>query len=331
MTGSGQLSEAMAELAADVLAGGGVTESDVTRLRREVFKDGVVDRDEAELMFHLDAHGENNDQAWKSFFVEALTNYFVWKQHPPGVLSDDDGRFLVERVTHDGKIDGETEFKLIVDVISKAQSCPEDVVVLALGAVKEIVLEGSGVKFGAQRSRPGVIDAADVEIIKKVVYGAGGGGGFTITRREAELLFELNNATVDKENTPTWRELFVNAVGNYLMFPRGAPKVVGAEEIRRREAIPEKSSSRISYFGKAFSAWKDERASETEDLQNKLEAADEADTREKLDESEAAWLIERITEDDVVHDNEKALLAHIKRLASEIHPSLLPFMEKYGV
>ncbi len=100
-----------------------------------------------------------------------------------------------------------------------------------------------------------MIDAADVEIIKKVVYGTGGGGGFTITRREAELLFELNNATADKDNGATWRELFVNAVGNYLMFPRGAPKVVGAEELRRREAMPEESSSTLSYFGKAFSAW----------------------------------------------------------------------------
>ena len=249
MTSSGRLAEAMADLAADVLAGGGVTESDVLKLRREVFKDGVVTRDEAELMFHLDAHGDNNVAAWTSFFVEALTDYFVWKQHPPGVLSDDDGRFLVERVTHDGKIDGETEFKLIVDVISKAQSCPEDVVVLALGAVKEIVLEGSGVKFGAQRSRPGVIDAADIEIIKKVVYGTGGGGGFTITRREAELLFELNNATAEKENAPAWRELFVNAVGNYLMFSHGAPNVVAVEEAKRtRKWMDERSSGIQSFF-----------------------------------------------------------------------------------
>ena len=180
-----------------------------------------------------------------------------------------------------------------------------------------------------------MIDAADIEIIKKVVYGTGGGGGFTITRREAELLFELNNATAEKENAPAWRELFVNAVGNYLMFSHGAPNVVAVEEAKRtRKWMDERSSGIQSFFKhtRTISIAAEREAAEREEAARTVEdAARDSRRREAIDQAEAAWLIERITEDDVMHDNEKALLARIRQIASEIHPSLLPFMEKYGV
>ena len=343
MTNERPLPKELADLAAEVLAGGRITSSDVLKLRQGIFKDGVVDREEAELMFHLDAHSRNNEEAWNSFFVESLTDYFVWKQYPPGVLNDEDGTFLVERITHDGRIDRKTEFNLILDIIGKSQRCPEEVVLLALHAVKETVIEGGGVLFGKHRRRPGVIDAGDVEIVKKVVYGPGGGGSFTISRREAELLFELNNATVEKKNSPAWQELFVNAVGNYLMFPRGAAKVVDAEEARRRDAWLEErtgiGNGVISVLGQMAgevssmaaregSAKERERA---EAARKAEEAAGEAEKRKKVDKDEADWLIERITEDDILHDNERALLAYLKRQAPEVHPSLLSFFEKYDV
>ena len=124
------------------------------------------------------------------------------------------------------------------------------------------------------------------------------------------------------------------------MFPRGAPKVVGADEAKRREKWLDERSSFGNGVGRVLggmargvadrvsgrAAAEREEAARTEE-----EAARDSGRREVVDQAEAAWLIERITEDDVLHDNERALLAHIKRLASEIHPSLLPFMEKYGV
>ena len=340
MTSEARLPEALADLAAEVLADGSITADDVLKLRQGVFKDGVVDRDEADLMFYLDAHGRNNDEAWNAFFIEALTDYLVWKRYPPGIMSEEDGRFLVERVTRDGKIARKTEFELVVGVIEKAQRCPEEVVVLALRAVKESVLEGAGVLFGKKRRRRGVIDAADVETIKRVIYGPGGGGSYTITRREAELLFELNNATAEKKNAPSWRKMFVDAVGNFLMFPRAAPRVVDADEAKRREAwLAERrgftkgvSGVLGGIAGEATDRFSGKAANELEEAARKEEeAAREAGRREAVDRDEAEWLIARITEDDIMTGTEKALLAYIKRKATGVHPSLLAFFDKYGV
>lgn len=85
------------------------------------------------------------------------------------------------------------------------------------------------------------------------------------------------------------------------------------------------------FGGKALTAWADERRTQKEGLQRKIEKVEEEFRRETVDRAEAEWLIARITEDDIIHDNEKALLAYIKRQASEIDPSLETFFEKYGV
>ena len=50
-----------------------------------------------------------------------------------------------------------------------------------------------------------------------------------------------------------------------------------------------------------------------------------------VDRAEVEWLIKRITEDDVIHDNERALLAYIKEQAVFIDPALDPYLAKYGV
>ena len=280
------LREDLATLAQDILADGSIDAEEVLRLRRTLFADGVIDRPEADFMFHLDTNSGENDPAWDEFFIEALTGYFVRQQQPAGMLSEEDAAFLADRVQQDGKIELRTEFELLVNVIGKCDLCPDKIVMLALKAVKDSVLEGGGVLFGPTRRRRGVIDAADVAALEKVIYGTGGENGFAIGRAEAETLFDLNDATVEKENDPTWQDLFARAIGNYLMFPRS-----GHENARHGEA----------------------------------------ERRQAIDADEAAWLIDRIERDDVLHDNERALLEYIKSRATSVHASLTPLFERSGV
>ena len=273
----------LASLAQAILADGSISADEVLQVRRTVFADGGVNRAEAEFIFHLDTSSEGNDSAWDEFFVEALTGYFVRQQQPAGVLSEEDASFPADRVLRDGKIEHRTEFDLLVNVISKSERCPDKIVMLALRAVKDGVLEGGGVLFGPTRRRRGVIDAADVAAVEQVIYGTGGENGFAIGRAEAEMLFDLNDATAEKENDPAWQDLFARAVGNYLMFPRTGHECARLGDAERRQAI---------------------------------------------DADEAAWLIDR---DDILHDNERALLEYIKTRATSIDPSLTPLFERSGV
>ncbi len=338
------LSPEMAKLA-DEIESHGIDADEVLRLRQEIFGDGVADRDEAKLLFYLnESTGLGNDEAWYDFFVEALSFFFVYKQEPVGYLSDQDADFLVEQITHDGKIDEATEFGLLVNVVHRLRQCPEKVIVLALEAAKETVLGGGSVLFGPKRRRPGVIDPADVDIIRTVVFASGSGGSLTITRREAELIFELNDRTVEKENAPEWQKLFVQTIANYLMFPGGAPAVPDREEAARRERWLEERRGSGSFLkelagsfnpyivsGTVRSGMGQKRAREEEEARADRLAEVEAFARESIDEAEAAWLIDCIKQDGILHDNERALLAFIKENSPSIHPSLEPLFEEAGL
>ena len=332
----------MAKLADEILSNG-IDAGEVLRLRREVFRDGIVEREEAKLLFHLNEQtGVNAEEAWYDFFVEALSDYFVWKQEPVGYLSEEDADFLVDEITHDGKIDGRTEFGLLVNIIHRLRIGPENVVLLALEGVRETVLGGGSVLFGPERRRPGVIDPADVDIIRAVIFGSGGEGSLTITRREAELVFELNNRTVEKKNAPEWRQLFVQAIAHYLMFPRGAPPVPDRAEAARRERWLEHrrgtgafmkemlQSVNAQVFSGAVDALLPGRRGQAAAAAERI-AAGEAFARESIDEAEAKWLKDHIMEDGFLHDNERALLAFIKENSPNIHPSLKPLFEKAGL
>jgi hypothetical protein len=329
----------------EIAARGAITAQDVLDLRQGVFKDGIVDREEAEAVFRLDQACKTKDPSWTQFYVDSLTDYFVWQAKPSGHLGEEQARFLIDNVACDGHIDGASELELLLNVMRWARSCPEELSVFVLEAVRGAVLSPQTAALGRRRV-PAVITEADVEIIRALIYAGASGGGFTVTRREAELLFELNDASRPAENAPGWQGLFVKAIASHLMFPRGAPKVADAEEVLRRESwlkergtvgglfkriaksiaggdIPLSESWREAdiFGGGAASA---EREREEARLREAL-------NRESIDEAEATWLIGRVRLDGVLQPNERALLVFLKDNAPNIHPSLNDLLAEAGV
>jgi hypothetical protein len=324
---------------------GSISAQDVEDLRQGVFKDSIVDKEEAEAVFHLDHACKTKDPSWTQFYVDALTDYFVWQAKPAGYVSEEQAEFLIDNIACDGRIDGASELELLLNVIHWARSCPEDLSLFVLEAVREAVLSPKSRAFGF-RGAPAVITAADVEIIRTLIYAGGGGGGFTVTRREADLLFDLNDASRPAKNAPGWQDLFVKAIANHLMFPRGAPEAADAEEILRRDAwlkergavgrlfkaiggsvaegdVPVgKSWHEVDIFGSA--AAREEREREESQLREALE-------REAIDEEEAKWLIGRIRLDGVLQPNEQALLEFLKANAPSVPPSLTALFAKARV
>ncbi len=183
----------------------------------------------------------------------------------------------------------------------------------------------------------------DVAIIQRVIYGGGSDGGFTVSQQEAELLFEINNTTVEAENAESWRDLFVKAVANYVMFPRGAPVAPDAKKALRREAwlsdrrgiggllVAMGRSIGDAGIGEALAEVDLFGTRRRNRIASVVNRARVASARESIDEAEAAWLIDRISEDDVLHDNERALLAFIKEKSPQIPPSLETLFTKAGL
>lgn len=71
----------------------------------------------------------------------------------------------------------------------------------------------------------GVIDAAEVLELESVLFADG-----KIDTKEAELLFELNNAVSGKANHSSWEVLFIKAISSYLLEDENSAGEIDTEE-----------------------------------------------------------------------------------------------------
>lgn len=321
-----------------------ITAEDVLRLRREVWSNGIVGREDAEALFALDHGCDDKDSTFIEFYIEALTDYFVWQADPPKYVSEENAQFLIDNIVKNGRIDSASELMMLANVLYWALSAPAILGEFVLDTVRESVLKPETACYGSNRP-PAVIGAGDVEIIHRVIHAPGGPGGLTVSQREAELLFELNNATANEENASGWSDLFAKGVANFLMFPRTAP-VFKAEDERRRDVWLEQRGSTGGFLsGVARSgthldipwgeAWKAADLFGTVSAREEREAerarAEDSMSRESIDDSEAKWLIDRLNADGMLDENEQKLLVFIKKNSPDIHPLLRDYMAKAGI
>ncbi|RUW72024.1 hypothetical protein, partial [Mesorhizobium sp. M1E.F.Ca.ET.063.01.1.1] len=198
-----------------------ITAEDVTMLRREVFADGVVSRGEAEALFALDQTARDKCPEWALFFVEAVTDYIVYQEKPEGYISEENAGWLVRTISRDGMVDSRTELELLVHVLEEAKSSPSQLSAYALEQVANAVIAGKGPLMLGGNLVPGLIAEAEVDLLRRILYAYGGHGNIAVTKAEAEILFRINDRTAAASNDPSWNDLFVKAIANYVMCSAG--------------------------------------------------------------------------------------------------------------
>jgi hypothetical protein len=314
-------------------------------LRRLVYASGNVTRQGVEALFKLDQACSKKDPEFATLYVEALTDYFVWQSDPKGYVDEANARFIIENVTSDGHIESKTELEMVLNVVHWARQVPEELVALVIDAVRESVLLSRETALGANRPSRS-IGAGDVAILRKALHAPAGDGSLLVTRREAELLFSLNDATSTGTNDPEWTDFFARAIANHLMNPMDTPHVPDRDEAKRRERwLDERGSigTLLTGVGKALARGDIPVRSvfaEFDPLGSKAakrEAEEEAKAtkkrlaREQIDTTEAQWVAERILRDGTIDENERALLEFLKKESHSIDPSLKPVFDRAGL
>lgn len=342
------------DIVSGILERSAITTEEVALLRKTIFADGACDRTEADLVFQINDECREKDESWNQLYVDALTDHFVWKARPYGYVDDEQARYLMHRIVRNNRIDSLSELELLCNVIHWAEAAPAELAEFVLRAVKESVLEPDEAAYGQGR-RPNTVDARDIELIKRAIYAPATLGSITVTRLEADVLFDLNDATIHAENDPGWQMLFVYAIANHLMFPRPAPTPAPAEEVLRREEwlkerrgtgkllieIGMETRNLASAIAGNRHAFLNERLNwARESLKGPVRQLDPEDEarhaqiayeRETIDEEEALWLIERIRRDGTLHENEAELLTFIKNNSPKIHPHLNSLFKDAGL
>lgn len=319
------------------LAGRPIRADDVAALRRVFYADGVIDRAEAEAICRLEAAAPARCAQWAAFYVEALTEYILFREPPQGYVSPDNAAWLIAQLSADGRVRTETELELVVRVMEKATGVPESLSAFALRQVAGAVIDGDGPLARGGRLMPGVIGRDEVELLRRILYAFGHEGTVGISHEEAEVLFDLNDRTCEADNDPAWSDLFVKAIANFLMAAHGGYRLPTRAEALRREAWLDGSEPGVAgVFGDmmasmlagglrgVWSAWSGEAdaAAERSRVREAEARADEAVTS-----TEVRWLAERIGRDGVIHENERALLKFLSEQSPDIHPSLRTLLD----
>lgn len=321
---------------------GMVSDSEVLSLREAIFGNDYrvdrIDQAEAEALFKLNDIADGKCNAWPQFFIEAICDYCVHQEKPSGYVSEENASWLIAMISASGKVKTATELELLVRVMEVARQIPVSLERFAVDQVRAAVLDGDGIAGCGRTLRPGQIGEVEVDLLRRILYASAGTDGTAISKAEADMLFDMNDAVTSTDNHPSWRELFVNAIANYLMAAR-VRTAPGREEMLRREEWLDKEPAGVvgMLFGAMSSGlrgmvdgnWKDTTTNAEAlavERHNKL-VADTA-TSEVITEDEALWLVDRINRDGDLHEAENALLAFIKAEAPEVHPVLQPLLDR---
>lgn len=321
----------------DIISRGSIGDMDVQRLRGLYYMDGNIGPEEAEALFKINESCRTQTTAWTDLFIEALTDYVVNQSAPEGYVTAQNASWLIGRIGRDGVVESRSELELLVNILDKARWSPASLVAFALEQVKHAVISGSGPLRYGEVMEPGRITGGEVELLRRIMFAFGGDGSIAVTRAEAQILFEINDACANAPVNPAWSDLFVKAIANVVMGASGY-KVPDREEALRRErwleargelTLPNMLAGMTRGLAAVWGGYR-EQSSEERAISRLERQRIEIVTNEGITEGEVDWLAERIGRDDKLTEPERALLMFLRRESPNVHPKLQQLVDRYG-
>jgi hypothetical protein len=311
---------------------GRIEESDVLACRRAVFgDDGQIAVAELDALFAIDEAAKSLCDGWVDFFAEAITVHLVEQAKPVGYIDKANAAWLMARIDKDGMVKSASELEALIKCLEAATTAPESLSAYALRQVAHAVIHGQGPLSRGRSLKKGTVDATDVAWLRRILFAFGGSGNAAITCAEADVLFDINDRTAGLDNDPSWPDLFVKAIANFMMAASGYHAPSREVALRREKWLDAPSGGVMGFFARMFSGeldWlKAEYRKSATEVSNEQRAAEIA-ANAVVTDGEAEWLAERIGRDGTISSNERALLTFIKSDAGSLHPKLQPLLNR---
>jgi hypothetical protein len=114
-----------------VLDNKAITSDDVCRLRREVLADGILCREEADVLIALDRAVPQAGQDFRDFVVASVVDFAVWTSRPTGYVDRDTARWLATSLSC-GSGPTPTALRIGFEVVKEAQQVDEALLAFVL-------------------------------------------------------------------------------------------------------------------------------------------------------------------------------------------------------
>jgi hypothetical protein len=304
------MSFSLSDFSAALGAGGRISAEHVIAIRREVWPDGAVSREEAESLFELHRLARDPAPEWSAFLIEAICEHVVHSQPPRGYVEDSSAAWLIDQIERDGAGDdggarSAFDIALVAKIVDTALNCPLSLKSWALRRIEAAV------------ALDGRVGTDEVELLRHIVFASGGDGALAVSKDEAEALWRIKQVCLHSDNDPSWKIFFVQALGNHLMA-YSSYRPLERDEAARLEAFVNDSSSSVlgffsrmrdSKFGKALELAREELGEREPNAAEHQAAVASANA---VDSGEKSWLDGHIQADGARDAYEEALIAFIE-------------------
>jgi hypothetical protein len=103
------------------LAQRGVSAEDLSDLRALMADEAPLSAAEIDKLVAIEASPAENCEAWRSFFIETLTDHVVWGARPTGVVNESQGEWLIAMADRCPTLGA---FGVLVNVLAEAHRVP---------------------------------------------------------------------------------------------------------------------------------------------------------------------------------------------------------------
>jgi hypothetical protein len=305
------MSFSFSDFSSSLEAGGAITPRDVLAIRRAVWPDGCIKRAEAESLFELHRLARLTSLEWCDFLIEAIVDTVLNATEPKGYVDEDTAAWLIGQLDRDGRAIGPVELELVVKIVEKALNAPASLKAWALAEIERSVLTGTGATRRSGDLRPGVVDQAEVDLLRRLVFAGGGDGALVVSQSEAEMLWRIKDSTSGAANAPGWQKLFVQAVGNHLMAYSSYRPLERSEAVRLETFMNDRRSNVLGFLSRMRRA---DLGGAAELLATEASAQDHdsaVEAAEAVTPAEKAWLTFNVSRDGRRDELEEALFRFI--------------------
>lgn len=111
----------------NIIESGSITRRDVIALHDVIYRDGRVNREEANFLFDLrkNLFDLGNLQEWNDFFIQAICDHVLDDHTSPEAVDNKEAEWLIEKIGEDEIID-EVEQELLHRLRSQAKHFPSN-------------------------------------------------------------------------------------------------------------------------------------------------------------------------------------------------------------
>lgn len=114
--------------------------ADVLELQREVLPDGIMTREDVDVLVALDRAVPGADPKWAEFLLAAVVEFVVWTSRPTGYVDRDQARWLATSLGC-GHGPTETAARIAFEVVRESQQVDEILLAFTMSALRRPVLK----------------------------------------------------------------------------------------------------------------------------------------------------------------------------------------------